>query len=48
MIFWGRDTGSGRVLHRRVYIAGSVIVTSLEGDGVGPGKLRENFIIQPG
>jgi len=47
MMFWGRDTGPGRVLHRRVYMAESVIVTSSEGDGVPPHKLRENSSSNP-
>jgi hypothetical protein len=42
MMFWGRDTGPGRVLHRRVYMAGYLIFTSSGGDGVGPSPvLRE-------
>ena len=36
-----RGPAVAHVLHRRVYMAGYLIVTSWEGDRVGPRKLRE-------
>ena len=42
-----RGPAVAHVLHHRGYMAGSVIVTSSEGDGVGPRKLRENSSSNP-
>ena len=45
----GRTGGPAvaRVRPRRVYMAGYLIVTSSEGDGVGPRKLQENSSSKP-